>query len=579
MDDTSGPEKSGPERKTRRSHRKSRNGCSKCKERRIKVRLPHIKMRIRIRPRLKLRPNESLSNRPCPQCDELSPRCSRCAKMDLACLYPKRKTADYWLDGTTTPDSPSPALSLSVSPLSHSSILSSPLHSPVAQTLTPDEFALLKHYLEHTSRDPTVDESDQYTLQIGIPNLACESKPLMRSLLAFSAICQCRDLIDANPSVDRASVLAMSALADQYHLESLRETQTALNETTSYDAVLANAAIMGMYGSGSHLIRLWLARHGNGIDTVPKHPQWISLYRAVDLAYAALLNDTDVHVPTAPTYTVNVSPRTGMDPPVSSHPLSPIFAATMPSALAKLRARAEGVVSPDGTGTGTCRKALDLLEEVAEETFATSYHNASFTSTSTSTNRASRSGNPSTNPNARSGTSSPYAKSPQHDLHMEVNDISHPRLSTIAPWLRRYAAGITSAVPSRLPRRVVVRFAHRVEAGYLKLVEEGMVRLLSSYSPADVEGGGGLGEDTCMTGLDGSCIDGLDETHQLALDIFAHWLVLVMLLDEVWWIGEIGFWELGRIVEAARAAGLWREGDWWPESMWEVGRQVGKHRR
>jgi hypothetical protein len=56
-----------------------------------------------------------------------------------------------------------------------------------------------------------------------------------------------------------------------------------------------------------------------------------------------------------------------------------------------------------------------------------------------------------------------------------------------------------------------------------------------------------------------------------------------MLLDNVWWIGGIGAWELERFVAVRRYGGwegcLWnRDRDWWPESMLEIGRQFDKHR-
>ena len=71
--------------------------------------------------------------------------------------------------------------------------------------------------------------------------------------------------------------------------------------------------------------------------------------------------------------------------------------------------------------------------------------------------------------------------------------------------------------------------------------------------------------------------------HQLAVDIFAHWLVLVMLLDKVWWIGGIGAWELGQIIPFRKntrwCMSLWKtDDDWWPESMFEISRQFNKHR-
>ncbi len=70
--------------------------------------------------------------------------------------------------------------------------------------------------------------------------------------------------------------------------------------------------------------------------------------------------------------------------------------------------------------------------------------------------------------------------------------------------------------------------------------------------------------------------------HRLAIDIFAHWLVLVMLLDGVWWIGDIGQWELRRVVAFAEHQGWIAEfvtagPTWWPESVYTVKAGLAKH--
>lgn len=59
------------------------------------------------------------------------------------------------------------------------------------------------------------------------------------------------------------------------------------------------------------------------------------------------------------------------------------------------------------------------------------------------------------------------------------------------------------------------------------------------------------------------------------MDILAHWLVLVMLLDGVWWIGDIGQWELGQVVSAMKNQELFHQvrddnERWWPQSMYMV---------
>ena len=53
---------------------------------------------------------------------------------------------------------------------------------------------------------------------------------------------------------------------------------------------------------------------------------------------------------------------------------------------------------------------------------------------------------------------------------------------------------------------------------------------------------------------------------QLAMNILAHWLVLVMLLDEVWWIGDVGSWELRYVLDELG----WGADDYWPASMYQI---------
>ncbi|KAK4148797.1 hypothetical protein C8A00DRAFT_19430 [Chaetomidium leptoderma] len=565
MDETPG------QHKTRRSHRKSRYGCTKCKARRIK-------------------------------CDELTPRCSRCKKMGLTCQYPPKKLedSDCWMEldfslpdsGTGSAGSPgSPAAG---SPLSSASAAApSPLRSLAAQTLAPAEFELLKHYLEHTSRDLTVEDDDQYTLQIGIPNLACQSKPLMRSVLALAAVCKCRDII-SQPSVaheDRGQVVELLSLANHYHQESLREIQGALHEAKNYDHVLANAAMMGMYGSGSHCTRIWLAKTATFdqplCDLMPEHPQWMSLFRAVRLAYAGLLNDstsrTDDTAQLSPAsqnlqmrYEYKVSSRVEQSRPPTNHPLGPILATTVGSALARLHEKAAQIQASSSVNSNdnnnnpaalqACLTALTLLSGIVAEAFPPD----------------------DSRPNTPPSGNHHHHGGGGNQLAFAVDIDPVGRLSEISPWLRRYTASISSMIPSQLPRRAIMAFVHKAPSRYLNLIDE-MLGLFQTTSAEEAPGGGGGGgEGLASSSWGGGCspvpVPEPSVAHQLAVEIFAHWLVMVILLDNVWWIRGIRAWELGRIVSQVRKDGRWRgclwntDRDWWPESMYEISRLFDKHR-
>ncbi|AEO55661.1 hypothetical protein MYCTH_97378 [Thermothelomyces thermophilus ATCC 42464] len=374
------------------------------------------------------------------------------------------------------------------------------------QILPPPEVDLFRHFLEHTSRDRTVGDQDRYTMQVGIPNLACQSKPLMRSVLALAAVCRCCDIIRDEPSrartpSGRGEIVELLSLAHRYHLGSLREIQATLCEADNYDHVLANAAMMGMYGSASYAARVWLAKtappgeqlHLLDCMMLPGTPQWLSLFRAVRLAYAGLLRNSPQHSPA----------------------ISPAALSTQYEYKSLLPPQASGSSAPSTPGHDDDDAArFPVVTDIANDSVG--------------------------------------------------------RLAHISPWLRRYTASISSMIPSQVPRRVIMSLVHKVPTAFLNLVED-MINLINAGPAAAGAGAGGrpMPEPSAA--------------HQLALEIFANWLVLVILLDDVWWIGGIGAWELARFVSVRSYPGweacLWnRDRDWWPESMLTISRQFEKHR-
>jgi hypothetical protein len=448
----------------------------------------------------------------------------------------------------------------------------------LAQTLPPTELDLFRHYLEHTSRDRTVGDQDRYALQVGIPNLARQCKPLMRSVLALAAVCKCCDLINQPPSPvfrtesSRSEIIDLLSRAHGYHLESLREIQATLCEPKNYDHILANAAMMGMYGSASHGARIWLAKTARPGDDrqrfdlmmMPGNPQWLGFFRAVRLAYAGLLKNPNSPQPSPGSSTSvdfdfslqyhgskpgphapvdDVSSSTAI---ITSHPLGPILAATVGSALARVNEKASEVQATHGTDPElqACFTALAIFNDIVAKSLLDD-------------------ASPSCAPSF-----------PKEDVAVLERDdpVVGQQLAEISPWLRRYTASISSMVPSRLPRRLIMSFVHKVPSAYLDLIENmiGVIDDAGPPSPSTTGGGPRRMPEPSIA-------------HQLAVEIFANWLVLVILLDNVWWIGGIGAWELGRFVSVRRYPGweacLWnRDADWWPESMLEVSRQFDKHR-
>lgn len=440
------------------------------------------------------------------------------------------------------------------------------------------DLELLSHYLSHTSRSIAYDRDDLYALHVGIPNLAFSSKALMSSMLALAAACQCHDLLEpsatteptttgsAGPDVPRIRELLV--LAEQHHAASLRQIQEDIPATERYDHVLANAALMFLYGSASHWVRIRLMKvcevdSGGGVsrlpeEFVPVRSQWMYLIRAVHSAYVGLLADQAQNAgsegivdcersspPRVDFGDVDVAcPQDGPSDETRRLFL-PILAATSGPALLKLRARARTVERDAGsnnTGFQACMEALAVFEAILSEAF----------------------------PNQKHTGFSPETPGSQTEDRLEpIHTLSLGRLSNVAPWLRNYTARVTmNSRESRPLRRTVNAFVNRVPTTYLHMVQATL-----EHIPVHKPQG--------ASPLDGGAEDG--SVNKLAMDIFAHWLVLVLLLDGVWWIGGIGAWELGRVVAYMREQGRVGKGDgeadeaWWPEGMYNIMMELSRH--
>ncbi|KAF7174014.1 hypothetical protein CNMCM5623_006324 [Aspergillus felis] len=481
----------------RKTHKKSTNGCLRCKRQRKK-------------------------------CDELRPSCSRCTKRMYTCRY-QNPSSDGNLSmeqGSTqlpvpsfpvSPTISSTAVPNSVSPLallSDQSSVPSPLsggqpaslsslstdeerppfdrHTP--GTLDTIELGLLSHYLTHTSRTIPVDDLDLYALSVGVPNLAFSSDVVMSSLLALAAACKSHDIAKRAPALlDPQSLMdirKLLALAERHHQASLRHIQATMQNSDSYDHVLANAALMVLYASASHSIRVHLAaaakkcRQRLPNEVLPQHSQWISFTRAAHTASTAILNGLVAGADEICTATSSpiLDARSKLP--------NPGFCST------------DGLSPEDGPSENTKRIFLPLVAS----TFDRALESQSFVQPT------------------------PYSYRHAWKLYLYLRDV-HAQL---------------------YPQEKSVLDSPSAEAR----AENWMTR----DSP-------------------GTEVPLLDATHLLAMDIFAHWLVLVMLLDGVWWISDIGEWELGQVVSLMKTQDLPSQSadigqTWWPETMYLVKREL-----
>lgn len=454
--------------------------------------------------------------------------------------------------------------------------------------LDAQDLELLTHYLTHTSQTIPYDKADLYALHIGIPNLAFSSKPLMGSVLALAAVCQCYDLLPTNVQIhynDKSSssplprIQKLLALAESHHRSSLHQIQEAIG-TERYDTVLANATLMTLYGNAVHCVRIRLiqlySKDGGMIgrpipsEFVPAQSHWISVIRAVHCAFVGLRAEVETEC----VVDNRASPLSGLlqeaesgddladgvgevkcsqDGPTksTSQLFQPIVTATIGGAIDKLRQKVQRtrdeINNTNDVDTNVCTRALKILESIISETLPGII--------------------------IINKTSNPASPADTHD------ESFIGRLSLVAPWLRAYTARVTSnsgisnevagSLTAHPMRRKITSFLNRVDAEYLSLVQETLERMALPE----------VGETNQTIGP--GCSEEESTESRCVMDIFAHWLVLMCLLDGVWWIGGIGMWELGRVVKYMEGSevpkiGQEKEEAWWPASMYKIRLELAK---
>ncbi|TQV98592.1 hypothetical protein V2A60_007688 [Cordyceps javanica] len=421
------------------------------------------------------------------------------------------------------------------------------------------ELELFSHYITHTSHVIPHGKEDMFPLQVGMPNLAFTNPAVMDAILALAASCKSHDIIrssEASPE-KLEEICDLLRLADRHHQSSLRQLQNDLKER-QFQSVLPNAALMVLYALSCHHVRVLMAKKVRQLgillpkDMQPFQSQWITSVRAAHVAFVGLLqpglrssSELDSPHPNqqgeeeaellasspGPSETAESKYKFQDGPTEETRRLLlPIISTTYEAALAKLRARnrdVESSVGPYDAKLEACGTALKLLEELFQAVMG--------------------GGGP---PQREEGAPKPR---------------DFGALDNVPPWLVRYLARVTSATPSKLWRRRIMAFLNQVPFEFLHLVQ-----LALDCMPVEERQSLSRDADEPLP---------LEAAHKPVMDIFAHWLVLVMLLDGVWWIGDVGHWELGRIIRFIEAQGFvidLAEGEtWWPKTMYAIKSTLG----
>jgi hypothetical protein len=143
-------------------------------------------------------------------------------------------------------------------------------------------------------------------------------------------------------------------------------------------------------------------------------------------------------------------------------------------------------------------------------------------------------------------------------LKQRVGD-AHAQAWDVLENIRSTTLAAKDADPEESLTRRFIAFLSRVTQGYLDEV----LPLLDQRVEVPVE----------TTGVD------LTHTQALALDIYAHWSVLMMLVEEEsWWIGSLPVVTLRGMVNRYGERFVCEVGEeeeeWWPGSMLRIWREV-----
>ncbi|RYP48189.1 hypothetical protein DL768_005889 [Monosporascus sp. mg162] len=360
------------------------------------------------------------------------------------------------------------------------------------------------------------------------------------SLQALSAVCMCCDMIDEEPppSLDAVNHTLMTGYR-LYNLasEQMRDLIAQSNTSTSeMELLLASAVLLVPFTTASQQVSHWISSKSKTnkshklLSTTPRDV--IVMMRGIRTTVQALDSRESSAPPETRLAIDTSSPLLSVDgstapPPSRTHIMFPIIAATSQAALSKLQERLKCLLHSDvgheRNQLSACAAAFECLVNIRNETFSHSDSSAP-----RSTGLAAK----------------------------------EPRTGS---WLRCYASRHVIPRPTEPLTRPFLDFLVQAPQAYLDLVLPLLDQRLESPP---------VSSDTSAQ---------LTMEQALALDIYAHWSVLMFLVEEEsWWIGKLPTITLTGMVNRYGdnfVGRLWpqeshRQEQWWPGSMLRVLREV-----
>ncbi|KUJ07789.1 uncharacterized protein LY89DRAFT_702235 [Mollisia scopiformis] len=521
----------------RRSHRKSRNGCSECKRRKVK-------------------------------CDEAKPTCGRCHLALQKCNYLPAPSTDDRKNKLVLPSPPRSSSSSSTHRLSASEFLPPLFEVPSCSTppLVISELCarfqtlswplsdtdLYHHYLLYTSRTLTHCQRDQGVFQIGMPTLALQHKTVFHSILALSATSICCNMISREPPPDPSAVSHILVTANEHYnmaSEQMRELMSQ-PQISKPEPLLASTILLVPFAAASQQIHHWIwsksgiKKSNKLLASTPR--DIIVIMRGVrtmlqTLSYGnespsiKMTQETDLE--TDSLWLTEIGTPLHASPLRSrTHVMFPIIAASIGEAFSKLQERlalSTTMVHGDLCDLTACYSACEVLKTIGNTTF--------------SPFKASRSAS--------------LSNIIEDSAQLKLKEASLPQ---VAPWLRSYAIRHGIPEPNEPLTRYFLTFLVQVPQTYLDLVLPLLDQRLESPS------------EDCPP---------LTMEQALALDIYAHWSILMFLVeDESWWIGNLPVVTMTGMLNrfgddfVARAWPEYGREQWWPGRMFNVLREIKRRR-
>lgn len=516
------------------------------------------------------------------QCDEMKPSCSRCILTLQKCIYPptsptsqpqgepQGEAPEQRDERALSLPTPSPRSALSPSPSSsrETSRLSPLPHVGPSQHFNFDtsDSGLYHHYLQHTSRTLTDNPRDLHALQICLPTLALRSKTVFHSILAVSAACMCYDMINQEfpPDVGTVSYVLMTGYR-HYNLasEKLRELISRPSASNA-EPLLAAPPLLVPFVTCSQQINHWVSSRMDGqpspklLSTTPRDVIIIS--RVIRATIHALEADTS---PIPSPHPINTEEIDSMDetpstppskpPPSHNHPMFHVISSTSKRAFSTLQNRIDSAIiysSNSNPSLSACAEAFTVLETLRSSVF-------------------------------------PAPGSPPPNLPPSMTTI--PTLPQVPRWLHAFTARPSTPSPTEHMTRPFLSFFIETPQAYLDLVLPLLDKRLEGPSPQSQSPGIDSSLDPSLDPVLGLALGTeLSIEQALALDIYAHWSVLMFLVsEESWWIGNLPDITLTGMVNRygddfvrrwfPSGTGMGEE-EWWPGSMMSVAREIGRFR-